>query len=159
MNEGGKSFMNVGYLMGVALENDSRNVLSDDLDGDGRVDLLVVALDRRGADQAHLLRIFVNRCPGGNHWIGVRLQERGPGYSPVGAKVSIRTAGGTRVARIVTGDSFRSQHANTVHFGLGEAADVEWIEVRWPNGVVKRIPRPAVDRYHAVDPDPEKKPG
>jgi hypothetical protein len=33
---------------------------------------------------------------------------------------------------------------------LGEAKQVEAIEVRWPNGQVTRLDKPAVDQYHAV---------
>ena len=36
MNQGGKSFVNIGWLMGVSHEFDSRGVVSEDLDGDGR---------------------------------------------------------------------------------------------------------------------------
>jgi hypothetical protein len=52
----------------------------------------------------------------------------------------------------VTGDSYQSQHPNTVHFGLGEVARVKELIVRWPNGKVQSIENPAVDRYHQVHP-------
>ena len=42
MNEEGARFTNVAYLLGVALEDDARAVVTDDLDGDGHVELLVV---------------------------------------------------------------------------------------------------------------------
>ncbi len=57
---------------------------------------------------------------------------------------------GRQVGQIVTGDSFLSQHSTTLHFGLGEIDRVEWVEVRWANGTVKRLPNPRVDQYHAV---------
>src|SRR5207247_10323288 len=41
LNQRGGSFLEIGHLMGVALETDSRDVVADDLDGDGRVDLLL----------------------------------------------------------------------------------------------------------------------
>src|SRR5207302_1871262 len=38
LNRGGTSFLEIGYLMGLGLEQDCRNVMTDDLDGDGRMD-------------------------------------------------------------------------------------------------------------------------
>ena len=54
--------------------------------------------------------------------------------------------------QVVTGDSYRAQHANQKHFGLGVVDKVEKIEVRWPNGKISRLANPAVDRYHEVNP-------
>ena len=58
------------------------------------------------------------RCAGENvgNWIGIGLLESGPGFSPVSAKRILTTAAGKQVRQLVTGDSFRSQHANTAHF-------------------------------------------
>src|SRR5439155_16687413 len=54
LNQHGESFVEIGHLAGVALEQDSRNVVADDLDGDGRVDLLVTT-DEVGSDVQHTL--------------------------------------------------------------------------------------------------------
>jgi hypothetical protein len=148
MNEGGKSFLNVAHLMGVAFEFDSRNVISDDLDGDGKMDLLVneELLIPRGK----ALRVLRNNWPTTHNWVGVRLDESRPGFSPLGAEVRVRAGGRTQVGRIVTGDSLHSQHANARHFGLGPADRVEWVEVAWPNGEVTRVENPPVNKWHAV---------
>src|SRR5439155_1099659 len=45
LNRRGMAFVEIGHLMGVALEQDSRNVVADDLDGDGRMDLLVTTFE------------------------------------------------------------------------------------------------------------------
>ena len=45
LNQRGESFVEIGHLAGVALEQDSRNVVAEDLDGDGRVDLLVTTFE------------------------------------------------------------------------------------------------------------------
>ena len=46
LNEGEGLYLNVGYLMGVGFEFDSRSVVASDLDGDGRTDLIVVQMDQ-----------------------------------------------------------------------------------------------------------------
>lgn len=146
MNLDGAGFSNVGFLMGVAHEFDSRNVISDDFDGDGKLDLLVVG---KAADEPQgSIYLIRNVFPDGGHWIGVHLHEKALGRSPMGARVKITFAGGGQVATIVSGDSLYSQHASTAHFGLGEVAEVEAIDVFWPDGATSRIEQPAVDRYH-----------
>ncbi|MEC7769190.1 MAG: CRTAC1 family protein [Acidobacteriota bacterium] len=150
MNGGGTRFTNVAYLLGVAFEYDARAVVTDDLDGDGHVDLLVVEFKWETND--HTLHVYQNRLPEAGNWIGVRLREGGPGLSTIGATVTIVTETGSQFRRFVTGDSFSAQHSATAHFGLGAQTEVETIEVRWPNGTTRRIDRPAINQYFTVKP-------
>ncbi|MBX3748168.1 MAG: CRTAC1 family protein [Verrucomicrobiae bacterium] len=148
-NRGGGVFQEVGFPMGVALELDCRNLVSDDLDGDGRLDL--VTTRHRvwpGPDQG--LHVFENRLATAGNWIGVRLREGGGGRSPVGARVTVEAEGRRWTRWLVVGDSYRSQHAPTAHFGLGTAERVTRIEVRWPNGEIQWLESPALGRYHPV---------
>ena len=149
MNERGVGFMKTGFLMDVAFEFDSRNVVSDDFDGDGRYDLLVVGRPMDD-NQAHIY-LVQNVFRSQNHWIGLYLHELGAGRSPVGAGVAIEYGGHGQVRTIVTGDSLYSQHATTVHFGLGEIDAVERMVISWSDGSTSRIERPEVDRYHVIE--------
>jgi len=97
------------------------------------------------------LHIYRNRLETKNHWIGIDLREAGGGISPVGAFVSVRTAEQTHVGRIVTGESVLGQHPTTLHFGLGSSTAVESIEVRWPNGLIRTLQHPEIDRVHRID--------
>ncbi len=148
MNGGGARFTNVAYLLGVAFEYDARAVVTDDLDGDGHVDLLVVEF--LWETDNHTLHVYQNRLPEAGNWIGVRLREAGPGLSTIGTIVTVRTKAGSQMRRFVTGDSFSAQHSSTAHFGLGSQTEVETIEVRWPNGRMRRIDRPDINQYLTV---------
>jgi len=64
--------------------------------------------------------------------------------------VTLRSNGGNVVRQIVTGDSYRSQHANTVHFGLGKADRVERVEIRWPGRPETTLLGPKPNRYHVI---------
>jgi len=149
LNQRGESFVEIGHLAGVALEQDSRNVVADDLDGDGRVDLLVTTFEA-WPQPKQTLQVYKNRLGAAGHWIGFHLREGGQGRSSVGARVTIHCAGRTQVRQIVTGDSHRSQHGNTVHFGLGATERVESAEIRWVNGAALTLSQPAEDRYHEI---------
>jgi len=147
MNRGGRDFIDIAFLLGVADEFDSRSALSADLDLDGRVDLLVIEDDARAGQKLHVYR---NELETENHWVGVQLREEGGGLSPVGASVTVRSANRTQIGRVVNGETVMGQHAPTLHFGLADAARVESIEVRWIGGATRVLRNPAVDRYHLV---------
>lgn len=151
MNIGGKDFVNVGYLMGVAFEFDSRTAVSGDLDGDGRVDLIVEHDDpRNGKSILHFVR---NEWEHANHWIGVHLDSTRRNVSPLGAKATITLSGGKKLLQHnLSGHSVWAQHANTVHFGLGQESNVEQLEIVWIDGSISTLSNPAVDQYHFVAP-------
>ncbi len=152
MNRSGRQFVNIGFLAGVSFEYDGRGVVAEDLDADGRVDLIVVEFKTEGLDRnRYVLHVYQNVLDQAGHWIGVKLRDF-PGYSPIGATVTVNAAGGVQMTRIVTGDSFSTQHPATVHFGLGDTKAVDVIEVRWPNGAVRRLSEVAADQYLTVDP-------
>ena len=153
MNRKEKGFFEAAFLMGIASEGDGRVVVSDDLDNDGRQDLILVEVqsDRIG-NVYQTLRVFTNKLRTSNHWIGIRLREAGPHFSAIGTRVIVRTGTNEQVDAIVTGDSLYSQHSSTVHFGLGENDRIEALEVWWPNGTTRRLENPEVDKYHSVTP-------
>jgi hypothetical protein len=149
-NDHGKSFLEIGHLIGVSLQQDCRSVVADDLDGDGRVDLLVTTFEE-WPRRKQTLKIFRNKMPDAGNWIGVRLHEQGNGISPVGVEVTLYSNSSATLQTIVTGDSYRSQHANTIHFGLGENTNAERIEIRWTNGRKTELRNPAINRYHDIE--------
>jgi hypothetical protein len=148
-NLDGKSFFEAGYLMGVALEQDSRNTVAEDLDGDGRMDLLVTTFEVWPKIQ-QTLRVFRNELEDPGNWIGFRFREDAQAGSPVGVKVLIHAGGKKAIRQIVAGDSYRCQQANTVHFGLGKGQRVDSVEIIWPSGKTLRLEDPAINRYHTI---------
>jgi hypothetical protein len=151
VNLDGTGFVNLGFLMGVGHEYDGRAVVGDDLDGDGRRDLVVVE-DRWREGQ--LLHVYRNQLETPHHWIGVQLVERAGQDSPLGTFVELFQSDGTqRVACITSGDSIHAQHASVAHFGLGTDQSVERIEIRLISGRVITLDRPAIDQYHRVEID------
>lgn len=148
-NQAGQGFTEVGHLAGLALEADSRNVIAEDIDGDGRVDLLVTTFEV-WPETRQTLQVYRNTLPDPGHWIGIRFAE-GPGQpSPVGATVTLQVEDRKLTQPVVAGDGFRSQRSSTIHFGLAGRTRVDRIKVRWLDGRSLDLETPAVDRYHTV---------
>ncbi len=145
LNLDGNDFLNVGFLMGVGCEFDSRAVTGNDLDGDGRVDLLLSRYEYDGRGFVMSLYVFRNSLSTANRWIGVRLDA-----APPGTKVELTTSNSTQVRVTMTGDSFGAQHGNQVHFGLGDVEVVDRIDIRKPNRPSKRLLKPSLSEYHSV---------
>ena len=57
------------------------------------------------------------------------------------------TAGGKRqVEELRSGTSYLSQNELVLHFGLGSAARVEKVEIRWPSGATQILTNLAADQ-------------
>ncbi len=150
-NSGNLDYLEIAYLMGVALEADSQNVLAEDIDNDGRQDLIVTTSEQWPQKRKRLL-VFRNTLSTDHHWIGFRFRSREGGPSPIGSTVTVETASGHLVRHLVTGESYRCQPSNTVHFGLGKQDSVKTVTIRWPNGDRTQLHNPEVDRYHPISP-------
>ena len=146
-NGGGTAFLNTNYLNGAAFEFDARAVVADDLNRDGKVDLLVVEyFTEEFRERLHIVR---NAGEASGNWIGVDLHATA-GSSPIGAKVTVEAGGRNFVGSYFTGDSFNAQHSSTLHFGLGKLNKVDAIEIRWGDGRVQRVTGPTINQYHTL---------
>jgi len=143
-NQGGRSFLEAAYLFGVAVEEDCRSVIAEDLDADGRVDLLVTTLEI-WPKKKQTLRIYKNLLTGGGNWIAWHFPEQAGGRSPVGATIRIQYANHTSIQQIINGDGYRSQRSNSIHFGLGTADRIEKAEISWPDGQTESIQKTAIN--------------
>jgi len=143
-NNGDGTFREIGRGAGTDLLTNSRGVAAADFWNRGALDLAIAASGGRHA----LLR---NEVGVRRHWLEVELTGVRTNRDAVGARVEV-VAGGVRQLREVTaGDGYASQSMLRLHFGLGEAAGVDEMTVRWPaSGLVERFRDVAGDRIVAL---------
>jgi hypothetical protein len=130
------TFAPVTPLSGLDAINDAdlppHNALAFDYDLDGDEDILV---GFAGSDGIQLWRNDVGTQ---NNWLTVRLAGAGgPGYSnksAIGARVRVTAGRETYTREVYAGNGHHGpQMPLCLSFGLGQAAAVDSIEVRWPN--------------------------
>jgi enediyne biosynthesis protein E4 len=89
---------------------------------------------------------FRTETSGGNHWLTVALEGTRSNRSAIGARLRCSAGGAVQTQEVRGGGSYDSQNDLRVHFGLGEAAAAERLEVRWPSGLEEEWRDVAADR-------------
>jgi hypothetical protein len=105
-----------------------RGVAFGDLNNDGRIDAVVVVQNAKP-------EIWMNRSPGGNHWLILNLVGTKSNRDGLGARVKITpNVGGPQWNHATTATGFSTSSDKRVHFGLGAATTAK-VEVTWPSGI------------------------
>ena len=142
------SFERVGSAPGSGLARalTARGLAVGDLDGDGRMDVVMNNIDSRPT----VLRNVTSRA---GNWLSIRLVGDTSKKTPrdaIGARVYV-TTGKTRQRRdVISGTSYASQNDLAVHFGLGSATTIDKLEIQWPDGSVQTLRIPAVNRRYTI---------
>ena len=131
---------------GLAVKRSSRGAAFDDLDNDGKIDVVILNSRR----EPTLLR---NDSPGQNHRIQIRLRGTRSNRDGIGARIKVVTGDLTQVDEVHSGRGYQSHYGMYPHFGLGHRTRIDRIEVRWPNGQTKTVIHPVINRYHEISPN------
>lgn len=103
-----------------------------DLDGDGRVDVVVSALNAPA-------EIWMNRSPGPNHWLDLQLTGTTVNRDAIGAVIMVETSAGKQYNHVTSAVGYGSSSAGPVHFGLGKDESAKRVEIRWPDGRTQQL--------------------
>jgi len=129
---------------GLAVIVPARGAAFGDLFNDGHIDVVLNNMD----SQPTLLRNVVKNS---NHWVTFKLIG-GP-KSPrdaIGAKVFVTAGGARQRGDVFSGGSYASSSDQRLHFGLGQANQIDKVEIHWPSGAKEEVVVPAADRIYTV---------
>ncbi len=124
---------------GLLVQRSSRGMALDDLNNDGRID--VVILNSRTGPT-----ILRNDTRNNHHWLQIRLRGVQSNRDGVGAHVRVTAGGRTQMAEVHSGRGYQSHFGTRLHFGLGTTDRVQRIEVRWIGGGLDVLENLPVDR-------------
>ena len=151
LNLEGKEFVEVAYLMGLAADDDGRNVICEDLDLDGLVDIVVTSSEVWPKSR-QAFRLYQNLLPVAGHWVGFRLPTSLAGQSLEGAEWRLRAGDRDFVTVVASGDGYRTQAAGLIHFGLGQQDHFDSLTIRTVGGRQFRYGSMELGRYHTLAP-------
>ncbi len=109
-----------------------RGAAFGDLNGDGRIDVVVTAL-------ASDAEIWMNATENQNHWLELSLEGTRSNRDGIGARIKLVTKSATQFNHVTTSVGYASSSAGPVHFGLGSETAADLIEIHWPSGIVQRL--------------------
>ncbi len=146
LNDGAGRFTDVAPAVGATDVYDGRAVALADLSNHGALDVIV-------ANQRGPLLIYRNAVDPARHWIEVDLAGTAANRSAIGARVEVRWNGHVQAQEVSGGSGFAAQNDRRLHFGLGAAAVVDRIDIRWPSGRRQTLEHPRIDTIlHVVEP-------
>jgi hypothetical protein len=143
-NQGDGTFAEDTHSLGdLAIPRVTRGLGIGDIDNDGDIDVVMVS-------QTGPLQIYRNDGGNQSHWITLRLEGVKSNRDAIGAKVVVRTAAGAQTQWVRGGSSYCSQSDRRVTFGLGDAAGITALEIRWPRGLTQKFGPLAAGRFYHV---------
>jgi hypothetical protein len=128
-------------IRGMACPRSSRSAACADFDGDGRLDLVVNNFNDRPY-------YFRNRLPPRNY-LALRLQGTRSNRDAIGAVVRLYAGKEVMTRQVSPASGYLAQSSRTVHFGLGDRAQIDRVEIVWPSGTVQHLASPALNTCHA----------
>jgi Flp pilus assembly protein TadD/peroxiredoxin len=129
------TFSDASGVVGLDFRDDSRAFALADLDGDGRLEVI---LKNRTAPQVRILRLAMD---GIGNSIAFRLRGKESNRDAIGTCLTVE-AGGTRQTKYLqAGSGFLSQHTKELFFGFGEKPESVRASLRWPSGLRQTFDR------------------
>jgi hypothetical protein len=164
-NNANGTFTDISANSGPGINNvvSSRGLAIGDLWNDGRLSAVISNMNAPPS-------LLVNQVHRPNHWFAVRLSGSANSTKPqsqpnsanpkspaaksnrdgIGARIKVRAGGRTLMDEVRSGSSYISNNDMRVHFGLGSATKIDWVEIRWPSGLVEKFDKIPIDSIHEL---------
>ena len=157
-NAEGKTFQNVTTSGGFGHLQKGHAVAFGDVDEDGQQDVFANIGGAMAGDRFYSV-LFRNPGHLANHWVKLDLVGTKANRFGIGARLKLRVAGSDGAPREIhytvgSGGSFGASSLRP-HIGVGPAAAIDSIEVRWPgSGTVQKFAGPlGVDQRYEMRED------
>jgi enediyne biosynthesis protein E4 len=120
-----------------------RGAAFGDLANNGNIDIVVLNVGEPPS-------LLLNTNKTANHRALFHLLGTKSNRAAIGARVTIHAGGMTQFDEVRGGGSYLSQNDLRLHFGLGSAAKIDLVEVRWPTGKTESFKDVAADKIYGI---------
>jgi len=144
-NNGNGTFSDISASAGPAITTaaSSRGLAVGDLWNDGRLSVVI-------SNMSAAPSLLVNEVRSANHWIELKMVGTRSNRDAIGTRVRVKAGKRALVDEVRSGGSYISQSDMRLHFGLGSAARLDMIQVRWPDGVAEEFAGLAIDGIRTI---------
>ena len=144
-NNGNGTFTDISAHAGpgITAVSSARGLAVGDLWNDGRMSAVISNMNAPPM-------LLVNDVHNGNHWIALHTIGSKSNRDGIGAKITVKAGTRTFVDEVRSGSSYISNNDMRVHFGLGATTKIDWVQVRWPSGLVERFENLPVDASYIL---------
>src|SRR6202451_2500896 len=144
-NNGDGTFRDISATAGAGITTaaSARGLAVGDLWNDGRMSAVISNMNAAPS-------LLVNQIRNSNHWVAIRTVGTKSNRDGIGARIRVKTPSRILVDEVRSGSSYDSNNDMRVHFGLGVATKIEWVEIRWPSGLEERFANIAVDQIQTL---------
>jgi len=139
-NKGNGTFEDISANAGPGITTaaSGRGLAIADLWNDGRISAVISNMSAPPS-------LLVNQVRSTNHWIAFKTIGTRSNRDGIGAKIRVKAGDRMLVDEVRSGSSYDSNNDMRVHFGLGSATKLEWVEVRWPSGLTEKFANVRID--------------
>jgi len=144
-NNGNGTFSDISETAGPAITTamSSRGLAIGDLWNDGHQSAVISNMNASPS-------LLLNQARSANHWVAFRTVGTKSNRDGIGARITMKAGSRNFVDEVRSGSSYISNNDMRVHFGLGAAAKIDWVQIRWPSGLVERFEGLGVDAIHTL---------
>lgn len=144
-NEGNGKFTDISDSSGPAVKQaaSSRGLAMGDLWNDGKLSAVISNMNAPPS-------LLVNQIRSANHWIAIKTTGTKSNRDGIGARITVKVGTRALVDEVRSGSSYNSNNDMRVHFGLGSATKLEWLEIRWPSGRIEQFDGLVIDKIHEL---------
>jgi enediyne biosynthesis protein E4 len=142
-NNGNGTFTDISASAGrgIMTATSARGLAVGDLWNDGRLSVVISNMNAHPS-------LLVNQVRNGNHWIAFHAIGTKSNRDGIGARVTLMAGGRIGVNEVRSGSSYSSNSDMRVHFGLGQSNKIDYVQVRWPSGLIEKFENLPVDSIH-----------
>jgi enediyne biosynthesis protein E4 len=124
---------------GITKPSSSRGLAIGDFWNNGKLSAVVSNMNAPPS-------LLVNEASNANHWVAIKTEGVKSNRDGLGARIRAKVGPRILVEEVRSGSSYISNNDRRVHFGLGGATHIDWIEIRWPSGLTESFEKPGIDR-------------